>query len=305
MNTVELTQVTKTFGKTTAVSDLSLAVPAGSVYGFIGPNGSGKTTTLRMIINILRPDRGTVRVFGAELRDARSSRIGYLPEERGLYRRMKVRSILRYYGGLKSGRRVDAEVDEWIERLHLTEYADKKIEALSKGTSQRVQFIAAVVARPELVILDEPFSGLDPVNAEVLRQAMLDLRREGATVILSTHDMAVAEQMCDFIFMICRGRKVLDGTLADIKARYGTDTIRLRAEAGVAGLAGLPGVEQVRDLGQWQELRLARDGDAQEVLRTVLARGALYGFEVAQPSLHDIFVRIAGPAEPDPENAHA
>ncbi|MHB1308808.1 MAG: ABC transporter ATP-binding protein [Limisphaerales bacterium] len=305
MNTVELNQVTKTFGKTTAVANLSLAVPPGSVYGFIGPNGSGKTTTLRMIINILRPDQGTVRVFGGELRDARSSRIGYLPEERGLYRRMKVRSILRFYGELKSGRRVDAEVDEWIERLQLTEYADKKVEALSKGTSQRVQFIAAVVARPELLILDEPFSGLDPVNAEVLRQAMLDLRRQGATVILSTHDMAVAEQLCDFIFMIFRGRKVLDGTLADIKARYGTDTIRLRAEAGVAGLAGLPGVEQVRDLGQWQELRLARDGDVQEVLRTVLARGALYGFEVAQPSLHDIFVRIAGPAEPDPENAHA
>ncbi|MHB9009592.1 MAG: ABC transporter ATP-binding protein, partial [Limisphaerales bacterium] len=296
MNTVELNQVTKTFGKTTAVANLSLAVPPGSVYGFIGPNGSGKTTTLRMIINILRPDQGTVRVFGGELRDARSSRIGYLPEERGLYRRMKVRSILRFYGELKSGRRVDAEVDEWIERLQLTEYADKKVEALSKGTSQRVQFIAAVVARPELLILDEPFSGLDPVNAEVLRQAMLDLRRQGATVILSTHDMAVAEQLCDFIFMIFRGRKVLDGTLADIKARYGTDTIRLRAEAGVAGLAGLPGVEQVRDLGQWQELRLARDGDVQEVLRTVLARGALYGFEVAQPSLHDIFVRIAGPA---------
>lgn len=305
MNTVELNQVTKTFGKTTAVANLSLAVPSGSVYGFIGPNGSGKTTTLRMIINILRPDQGTVRVFGGELRDARSSRIGYLPEERGLYRRMKVRSILRFYGELKSGRRVDAEVDEWIERLQLTEYADKKVEALSKGTSQRVQFIAAVVARPELLILDEPFSGLDPVNAEVLRQAMLDLRRQGATVILSTHDMAVAEQLCDFIFMIFRGRKVLDGTLADIKARYGTDTIRLRAEAGVAGLAGLPGVEQVRDRGQWQELRLAREGDAQEVLRTVLARGALYGFEVAQPSLQDIFVRIAKPTEPDHENAHA
>jgi ABC-2 type transport system ATP-binding protein len=291
---VELAGVTKTFGPTTAVVDLSFAVPPGSIYGFIGPNGSGKTTTLRMITSILRPDRGEVRVLGAALGEARSPLVGYLPEERGLYRRMKVRPLLRFYGELKAGRRVDEDLERWIDRLGLTEHADKKIEALSKGTAQRVQFIAAVLARPRLVILDEPFSGLDPVNAETLRDAVLELRRDGTTVILSTHDMAVAEQMCDFVLMIFRGRKVLDGTVAAIKSEYGTDTLRLRVEGGIAALAGLPGVDAARDLGQVQELRLARGTDPQVVLRAALDRGPVHRFEVGQPSLHDIFVRIAG-----------
>jgi ABC-2 type transport system ATP-binding protein len=251
-----------------------------------------------MIVNILQPDRGSVRVFGEPLRGARSPRVGYLPEERGLYRRMKVRQWLRFYGELKSGRRVHAEVEAWLERMALQEYADQRIEALSKGTSQRVQFVAAVVARPDLVILDEPFSGLDPLNAEILREAVLDLRRQGTTVILSTHDMSVAEQMCDFVFMIFRGRKVLDGTLARIKARYGSDTVQLRAEGGMNILRDLPGVEAIRDLGQIQELRLARNTDPQAILRDVVLRTAVHSFAITQPSLHDIFVRIAGtPAE--------
>lgn len=303
MQSVELIEVTKSFGSVPAVSSLSLAVPQGSVYGFIGPNGSGKTTTLRMIIHILRPDRGTVRVFGGELRDARSSRIGYLPEERGLYRRMKVRSLLRFYGDLKAGRPVDDEVDRWIERLDLGRYAHQRIEALSKGTSQRVQFAAAIVARPELVILDEPFSGLDPLNAEVLRAAILDLRRHGATVILSTHDMTVAEQMCDAIFMIFRGRKVLDGPLAQIQARYGSDTIRLALDHDARPDDPWPGVESIRDFGQYRELRLAPGADPQAVLHAALGRGTVRRFEIAHPSLHDIFVRIAGVPESDPPHA--
>ncbi|MBL9138070.1 MAG: ATP-binding cassette domain-containing protein [Verrucomicrobiales bacterium] len=295
MNCVELSDVTKNFGSTTAVANLSLAVPVGSVYGFIGPNGSGKTTTLRMITNILSPDRGTIRVFGEALRGSRSNRLGYLPEERGLYRRMKVRPFLRFYGELKAGRRVDADVERWIERLQLSEHADKRIEALSKGTSQRVQFLAAVVAEPELVILDEPFSGLDPIHAELLRKVILDLRHSGKTVILSTHDMRVAETMCDFIFMIFRGCKVLDGTLADIKNRYGADTLRFRTGSGEASrLAGLKGVESVRDLGRVQELRLTPGADPQEILRQALAIDTVHSFEIAQPSLHDIFVGIAG-----------
>lgn len=305
MNCVELIEVTKTFGSTAAVSDLTLSVPAGSVYGFIGPNGSGKTTTLRMITNILAPDRGTVRVFGESLRGSRSSRLGYLPEERGLYRRMKVRPFLRFYGELKAGRRVDDDVERWIDRMQLSEHAGKRIEALSKGTSQRVQFIAAILAEPDLVILDEPFSGLDPVHADLLRNAILDLRHAGKTVILSTHDMRVAETMCDFIFMIFRGRKVLDGTLADIKSRYGADTLRFRTGSGDANrLAGLPGVESVRDLGRVQEIRLTPTASPQEVLRQALEVDTVHSFEIAQPSLHDIFVRIAG--EPSRENdSHA
>jgi ABC-2 type transport system ATP-binding protein len=295
MNAVEIDGVTKTFGEHTAVDDVSLTVPSGSVYGFIGPNGSGKTTTLRMIMNIFYPDRGRIRVFGEERRGASTDRIGYMPEERGLYKKMKVRSLLRFCGHLKNGRNVNEEVDRWLERLELTDWANKKVEALSKGMSQKVQFISTVVAHPELLILDEPFSGLDPVNADVLRDAILELRTEGTTIIFSTHDMATAERMCDSIFMIFRGRKVLDGSLASIQGDYGSDTVRLRLDGGGAWLRELAGVEHVTDFGRLQELRLAPETDPQSILAAVMARAGVLHFELTTPSLHDIFVRIAGP----------
>ena len=303
MNIVELGGVTKTFGQTTAVADLSLAVPPGSIYGFIGPNGSGKTTTLRMIVNILRPDRGAIRVFGEELRGPSTNRIGYLPEERGLYRRMKVREVLRFIGELKAGRSVDQEVDGWLERFGLSDCANLKIEALSKGMSQKVQFIATVVYQPELLILDEPFSGLDPVNLDVLRQAVWELRTRGVTILFSTHDMTMAERMCDFIFMIFRGRKVLDGTLSSIQDRYGADTVRIRADGGAALLRGLPGVEAVDDSGNLHEVRLAPQGDPQRLLAELIQRTRVQSFEVSRPSLHDIFVRIAGNGAKGDEHA--
>ena len=302
MNAVELRGVTKSFGKTTAVADLDLTVPKGSIYGFIGPNGAGKTTTIRMITGIFYPNAGSVNVLGEAVRGACSERVGYLPEERGLYKRMKVRDILRFFADLKQVRDAAAQVDDWLRRLGLSEAADRKVEALSKGMSQKVQFIATVIAQPELLILDEPFSGLDPVNMEVIRSAVLDLRRQGATVILSTHDMHTAERMCDFICMIFRGRKVLDGTLSAIQEKYGSDTVRLRTEAGRAALLGVDGVESVTDFGQMQEVRLRCDCDPQLILQAVLARTRVWSYEVAKPSLHDIFVRIAGaPAE---EEAH-
>lgn len=295
MNAVEIRNVTKSFGRVTAVDDLSLDVPQGSVYGFIGPNGSGKTTTLRMIMNIYYPDSGCIRVFGEQLHGASTDRIGYMPEERGLYKRMKVRDVLRFYGELKNGRDVRGEVDRWLERLDLTDWASRKVETLSKGMAQKVQFIATVVARPELVILDEPFTGLDPVNTDALREAVLELQSGGATVVFSTHDMNVAEKMCDFIFMIFKGRKVLDGTLAAIQDQYGSDTIRIRTEDGSAAVQGLAGVEKISDFGQVQELRVAPDRDPQEILSTIMSRTPVRSFELARPSLHDIFVRIAGP----------
>ena len=295
MEAVQIRNVTKTFGSVTAVDDLSLTVPQGSVYGFIGPNGSGKTTTMRMITSIFYPDRGTVRVFGNEMLGARSELIGYLPEERGLYRKMAVRPLLQFYGELRSGRKVAAEVDGWLERLDLAQWASQKVQTLSKGMSQKVQFIAAVVPEPKLLVLDEPFSGLDPVSAETIRTAVLALRRSGVTVILSTHDMSVAESMCDYISMIFRGRKVLDGTLASIQDRYGNDTIRVAAEGGPQFLQDLPGVEKVRDLGQIQELRMAHGCDPQQVLQTLISRTRVSSFSITKPSLHDIFVRIASP----------
>jgi len=303
MSAVELIGVTKTFGEVTAVDDLSLTVPAGSVFGFIGPNGSGKTTTIRMIVNIFYPDRGSVSVFGAPMTGDRTELIGYLPEERGLYRKMAVRPLLEFFGQLRGGKNVAKEVGYWLERLDLAHCADRKVETLSKGMSQRVQFIAAIVPEPRLLILDEPFTGLDPVSADGLRAAILDLRRNGATVILSTHDMSVAETLCDQIFMIFRGRKVLDGTLAEIQQQYGADTIRVSVEGGAAAIGYLPGVERVHDLGQVQELRMTRGCDPHEVLRTLVMRARVSSFAVTRPSLHDIFVRIAGPAAEEQEAA--
>ena len=294
MDAVQISHVTKTFGDVIAVNDLSLTVPEGSVYGFIGPNGSGKTTTMRMIASIFYPDRGDVHVFGKQMLGARSELIGYLPEERGLYRRMAVQPLLEFYGELRSGRKVTAEVQSWLKKLELSKWATHKVQSLSKGMSQKVQFIAAVVPAPKLLILDEPFSGLDPVSA-VIQSAILELRRGGVTVILSTHDMQVAENMCDYICMIFRGKKVLDGTLASIQDRYGNDTIRVAADGGMQFLDGLPEVERVRDLGQVQELRMTRGCDPQIVLRTLIARTRVNSFSVMKPSLHDIFVRIAGP----------
>jgi ABC-2 type transport system ATP-binding protein len=302
MVAVELNQITKRFGSRVAVDDLSLQVPRGSIYGFIGPNGSGKTTTLRMIMNILLPDAGSIRLLGDARPGSCPERLGYLPEERGLYRRMKVHEALRFMAELRGRKPSTREIDAWLERLDLQDWRAHKVEALSKGMSQKVQFIAAVITRPELLIPDEPFSGLDPVNAEVIRSAVLDLRREGVTVIFSTHDMSTAETLCDAIFMIFRGRKVLDGTLTSIQDRYAADTVRVRTEGNPKVLAGLSGVEECLERGRDQELRLAPGTDPQAILRALTERTAVHLFELAKPSLHEIFVRIAGPGADETED---
>jgi len=292
---VRLSGVEKTFGDHTAVRDLSFEVPSGALFGFIGPNGSGKTTTLRMLLHILHPDRGSIEVLGERGTRAANDRVGYLPEERGLYKKMTVRRLLTYYASLKgmSPRRARRAMEPWLERLDLSRWRDAKVEALSKGMSQKLQFIATVLAEPELIVLDEPFSGLDPVNVEVLRAAILDLTKAGATVIFSTHDMTVAEQLCDHILMIFRGDKVLDGTLEEIQAEYGRDTVRLRLAAGAPDLESFPMVERVLDLGRYQELRVK--GDSQELLRELTRHTTVHHFEETRPTLHDIFIRIAGP----------
>jgi ABC-2 type transport system ATP-binding protein len=307
MNAIHLARVSKRFGSHLAVDDLSLDVPAGSVYGFIGPNGSGKTTTLRMILHILLPDSGHIEVFGDPRTDIARDKIGYLPEERGLYKKMKVRRLLRYYGELKGRSRkfIDSEISRWIDQMSLGVWLDRPVETLSKGMAQKVQFIAAVISRPDLLILDEPFSGLDPVNADVLRDAIRTIRQQGTTILFSTHDMNVAERMCDRIFMIFRGRKVLDGTLDEIQSAYGSDTVRVKIEGSPAVLDSLPGVVSVNDFGQLQEVRLA--GDPQLLLAALMARARVRHFEVTRPSLHDIFVRIAKPTpdELEQEAIHA
>lgn len=298
-NAVQLSSVSKNFGEHRAVDSLDLEVPAGAIYGFIGPNGSGKTTTIRMILNIIFPDRGEIEVLGQRGVRAANDHIGYLPEERGLYKKMMIGKLLCYYAGLKGmpRREIAPAVDAWLDRLELSTWKKKKVEALSKGMAQKVQFISAAIANPQLLILDEPFSGLDPVNAEVLRAEILRLREAGTTVIFSTHDMASAEQMCDSLFMIYRGEKVLDGTLASIQEKFGADTVRLRAAPDVVAsvMGQMRGIEKIRDHGQIQELRI--DGDPQELLQRLCQAGTVSLFEIVRPSLHDIFVRIAGEEE--------
>lgn len=297
MNAIEIRRVSKRFGATTAVEDLTLDVPEGSIYGFIGPNGSGKTTTIRMIMNILLPDAGTIRVLGQANHSSVRDQVGYLPEERGLYKRMTVRRVLRYYGQLKGRpvRELDPLITQWLEKLQLADWADKRVQTLSKGMSQKVQFISAIVSHPRLLILDEPFSGLDPVNADTLRDAVLDIRRGGTTVVFSTHDMSAAERMCDRIVMIFQGRKVLDGTLDDIQSQYGQDTVRIRTAAGAAILSRLPEVDEVIDHGNVQDVRL--HVDPQAFLLRLARETSVFHFEITKPSLHDIFVRIVRPAD--------
>jgi ABC-2 type transport system ATP-binding protein len=293
---IVLDAVSKRFGQTTAVETLSLQVPQGTIYGFIGPNGSGKTTTLRMIMNILLPDSGSVEVLGDRSTLSARDRVGYLPEERGLYKQMPVRRLLTYYGELKGARRSDVlgEADAWLARLGLSHVADRKVQALSKGMSQKVQFIAAVVSRPDVLILDEPFSGLDPVNRDVLRDAVLEIKRRGTTIVFSTHDMSMAELMCDRIFMIFRGHKVLDGSLDEIQATYGHDSVQVRAQGGSDVLREIEGVQAVIDHGNVQQVRLSVD--PQVFLARLAARTAVQRFEITRPSLHDIFIEIAGPS---------
>lgn len=297
-NSVELDRITKTFGDFTAVDDLSLAVPEGSVYGFIGPNGSGKTTTLRMISRIYIPDRGVVRVLGEERHGAANDKVFYLPEERAIYPSMKVREAIQFFARLKGYEASRKEIEDWLERVALPGVAEKRMNQLSKGMSQKVQFLTAVISKPKLAMLDEPFSGLDPVNAVVLRDLIKSLRSAGTTVIFSTHDMRVAEEMCDFVFMIYQGRKVLDGTLDEIRAEYGRDVVRVRFSDAIDDVfRDLPGVEEVADHGKFAELRVAEDVDTQALLTALMVRGRVEQFELTSPSLQDIFVRIAAPTK--------
>lgn len=303
MNIIELENVTKTFGTVVAVNELSLSVPKGSIYGFIGPNGSGKTTTIRMIMKIFYPDAGTIRVNGKQHNSQRLENVGYLPEDRGLYKKMKVHDVLMFHGELSGGTDLKKRIAYWLDLLDLQEYALKKVETLSKGMRQKLQFIATIFTEPEIIILDEPFSGLDPVNAEILRDAILDLQQKGSTIIFSTHDMNMAEKMCDNIFMIYKGHKVLDGTLEQIQDQYGADTLLIQTGKGAPALDGIKGISKINNYGKMQEIRLEEGADPQMILATVLKNTPLYKFEITKPSLNDIFIRIAAPERKEVNHA--
>jgi ABC-2 type transport system ATP-binding protein len=293
---VVLDRVTKTFGKHVAVDELSLSIPRGSVYGFIGPNGAGKTSTIRMIMHIHAPDRGRVEVLGRPAGRETTRRIGYLPEERGLYLKMRVVDQLLYYGRLKGRTRAELlpKIDAWLERFGLTPWRMKRCQELSKGMQQKVQFVGTVLHEPELVILDEPFSGLDPVNAQALQDIVEQFRRERRTVIFSTHVMEHAEKLCDAVFMICKGRKVLDGPVDEIRRHYREDKVEIEGEGDASIFQGARGVRSVRAIGGRVEIELEPGADPQRLLELALPRFKVSRFEVRAPRLHDVFVRIAG-----------
>jgi ABC-2 type transport system ATP-binding protein len=304
---IDIRNVVKRYEQHVAVRDLSLSVPRGTVYGLLGPNGAGKTTTIRMLLDIIRPDSGTITVLGSPNTDPSTlDRVGYLPEERGLYKKMQVRRVLMFLAGLKGVKASDAtkRIDEWLTRLSLTSsdrnWGDAKVDELSRGMQQKVQFIAALLHDPELVIMDEPFSGLDPINAQALKDTVLDLRRRGKTVVFSTHVMDNAEKMCDSVAIIARGEKVLDGTVAGVRAAAGRRSIALSlvggAQNGVADVLNDSRlVSKVEDSNTYFELELAPGADAQVLLRRLIDAGAsIERFELVQPSLHQIFLQRVG-----------
>jgi ABC-2 type transport system ATP-binding protein len=288
--------VTKDFGKHRAVSELDLEIPRGSIYGLLGPNGSGKTTTIRMIMGILGPDRGEVSLFGGNPEDTRRTRVGYLPEDRGLYRKMKVLEMLVFFAEIRGiDRRVArGRATQWLERLGLAEWAGKKSEDLSKGMQQKIQFVATVLHQPELLILDEPFSGLDPINQDVLEEIVRELHAKGATVLFSTHLMDQAERLCERVCLIARSRKVLDGDLRAIKRRERSGAVAIDFTGDESWLRG-PEVRDVERTPGGVRVQLREDDDADGLLRRAVAAGAsIRRFELLEPRLHEIFVRHAG-----------
>ena len=296
---LEIRDVTKSFGDKLAVDQLSVSVPRGSIYGFLGPNGAGKTTTIRMVMSILFPDSGSIRLFDCEEAMASKDRLGYLPEEKGLYKKMKARELIAYFGRLKGMTRTKAnqQAVELLEQFGLGKVIDLRCDSLSKGMGQKVQIIATLLHEPDLVILDEPFSGLDPINVEVVRDIILQLKRSGKTVIFSTHIMEQAEQICDYILLMNKGKTVLNGSLAEVK-RSANQTIYLEYEGdGSVLLHDLPGVVRVNDMGKAAELSLEQDADHQQILQRLVSRTSIIKFSVNNPSLHEIFVRAIGAAD--------
>jgi ABC-2 type transport system ATP-binding protein len=291
--TVSIHNITKRFGEFTAVSELSLAVYPGRIYGLLGPNGAGKTTTIRMIVNIMAPDSGRIDVFGQQITPLLQDRIGYLPEERGLYKKMKVGDQIKFFAALKNvdAKEADRRVVRWLSRLKLAEWKNKKAGELSKGMQQKVQFINSIVHEPDLLILDEPFSGLDPVNLELLKDVILELKSSGKTIIFSTHQMEIAERICDDICLINGSRKVLEGSIREVKRGFGRHAVALRLQGGDEVLADQSLVNKIERHSDGMEVFLAAAANAQTLLKRLLEAGAqIERFEMIEPSLTNIFI---------------
>ncbi len=295
--TLRVDAVTKRYGDFTAVEELSFNVRSGRVFGFLGPNGAGKTTTIRMIVGITGPDEGTIELFGQPMSSDLQNRIGYLPEERGLYKKMKIVDQLRYFAALKNVPRpiADKRIDKWLERMQLSEWKNKKTTDLSKGMQQKIQFISTVLHDPDLLILDEPFSGLDPINVEFMIEVLAEFKTQDKTIMFSTHLMETAERLCNDILLINKSRRVISGSLREVKASYGKNLIALRIIGGEKVLADKTLVDKVTEHSDEKEIELAENADAQALLRKLIESGAsITKFEQIEPSLNDIFIEQIG-----------
>ncbi len=298
---LRLEQINKEFGDTKAVDHLSLTVPEGVIYGIIGPNGAGKTTTIRMVMNITVPDSGKVLIDDQPPGPEFKNRVGYLPEERGLYKKMTLTEVILYMAELKgrAPQNIKPHIGPWLERMELTGYEKRKVEELSKGMQQKLQFITTVIHEPEMIILDELFSGLDPINMEIMKNIILDLKRGGCTILFSTHVMEQAEKLCDHICMINQGRKVLDGRMSEVKARFGKNTIQVEMDGDGRFIGELAGVNKVTEFTNYIEVDLEDGADSNQILKAITDKVTVRRFELVEPSLYDIFIDTAqiDPAE--------
>jgi len=292
-NAISVHQVSKSYGDFAAVKNLSIEVKAGSIFGLLGPNGAGKSTTIRMIVNITMPDTGEIRLFGQPMSASLQERVGYLPEDRGLYKKMKVGDQLIFFAELKGLPRAEAErrIDQWLARLEMTAWKQKKWEELSKGMQQKIQFVSTILHSPELLILDEPFSGLDPVSAALLKEIVQELRQQNKTIIFSTHLMEQAEELCDEICLINRGQKILGGSVREVKRSFGWRYIAIDGEGFEAALNSHPSVKQFSRRRDYTEVTLQDHDDPQVLLQDLLNQGArITRFELVAPSLNEIFI---------------
>jgi len=289
---VQFENVCKCFGRIAAVKNLNLSVPSASVYGFIGPNGAGKTTTIRMIMDIIRPDTGLITVLNSNSINQARKCIGYMPEERGLYRKMTVSDVLSYFAAIKGVNRskIKQSVSNWLDQVELTQSAGKRVEELSRGMHQKLQFAVTVINDPDLLILDEPFSGLDPLNTDLLKTIIRQMKSLGKTIILSTHAMHEAEQLCDGIVLINKGQVLLEGTVSEIKKAYMSHAVKVEIESGEDFPNEINGVENIRQEGSCFYLTLQSDTKTQYVLQYLAQSVHIREFKVCVPSLHEIFV---------------
>jgi ABC-2 type transport system ATP-binding protein len=291
-NAIELTGVSKTFGKFKAVDGLSFSVPKGTVFGLLGPNGAGKTTTIRMIMNITAPDEGAIQVLGAPMTRETQNRIGYLPEERGLYRKMKVIDHLLFLAAIKEVSREKARerIGEWLDKMELRPWLNKKVDELSKGMQQKVQFIATIVHDPELLILDEVFSGLDPINTALIKDYLVDFRACGKTIVFSTHVLEQAEKLCDEICLVAKAKKILEGNLKQLKKQFAGDLLRVSIGASLPEVEALPGVASAQAVNGAYVIALAPGTDRRGFLRQAFERYDVQAFSEKEPELEEIYL---------------